>query len=74
MLATHGCLAPRRLVIFVPFGYRIGKFKGKIMNTPRNTNLFDNIVAAFAQGLTFGFGFRDSARDYKAGRKIERNY
>ncbi len=44
------------------------------MNTPRNTNLFDNIVAAFAQGLTFGFGFRDSARDYKAGRKIERNY
>jgi hypothetical protein len=43
------------------------------MNTPRNSNLFDTIIEAFAQGLTFGFGYRDSARDYKAGRKIERN-
>lgn len=42
------------------------------MNTPRNTNLFDNIIAAFAQGLTFGFGHNDTARDYKSGRKIER--
>jgi hypothetical protein len=74
LLGAHSCPAPRSLVIFAPTDYKMCKFKGKIMNTPRNTNLFDNIVAAFAQGLTFGFGFRDSARDYKAGRKIDRNY
>jgi hypothetical protein len=47
---------------------------GKIMNTPRNPNIFDTIIAAFSQGLTFGFGYRDSAHDYKNGRKIERKF
>jgi hypothetical protein len=54
--------------------YMVVEFKGKIMNTPRNTSLFENIIAAFSQGLTFGFGYRDSARDYKHGRKIDRKF
>lgn len=53
--------------------YLLHEFEGKMMNTPRNTNLFDNIISAFAQGLTFGFGYNDSVRDYKAGVRISRD-
>jgi hypothetical protein len=43
------------------------------MNTPRKTSLFDNIIAAFAQGLTFGFGHKDILYGDKAAEKNARN-
>lgn len=43
------------------------------MNTPRKTSMFDNIISAFAQGLTFGFGHKDTLRSDKAAHKNKYN-
>jgi hypothetical protein len=39
------------------------------MKTVQNHSLMDAIIAAFALGRTFGFGYRDSVRDLKAAQK-----
>ena len=39
------------------------------MKTVQNNSLMDSIIAAFALGRTFGFGYRDSVRDLKAVQK-----
>ncbi len=39
------------------------------MKIVQKTSLLDTIVAAFALGRTFGFGYRDSVRDLKAAQK-----
>jgi hypothetical protein len=39
------------------------------MKTVQKDSLMDSIIAAFALGRTFGFGYRDSVRDMKAAPK-----
>ena len=39
------------------------------MKPVQKTSLLDSIVAAFALGRTFGFGYRDSVRDLNASHK-----
>ena len=39
------------------------------MKTVQKTSLMDNIIAAFALGRTFGFGYRNSVRDIKSAQK-----
>jgi hypothetical protein len=39
------------------------------MKTVQKTSVMDTIIAAFALGRTFGFGYRDSVRDIKAAQK-----
>ena len=39
------------------------------MKTVQKTSVMDTIIAAFALGRTFGFGYRDSVRDLKATQK-----
>ena len=39
------------------------------MKTVQKTSVMDTIIAAFALGRTFGFGYRDSVRDLKTEQK-----
>ncbi len=39
------------------------------MKKTKNSTVLDTIIAAFSQGMTFGFGYRDSVRDLRAAHK-----